>query len=231
MSKMGGAKRHRKILRDNIAGITRPALLRILHRAGVKRVSGLVYEELRGVMKVFLEKVIRDMVVFTAHARRKTVMLEDLEAGLKINGIILAAGLNENASRTASLQSCNARGKKGGAKKEENEENADEKKAKKKAHRFRPGTVALREIRKQQNASDKLVIPKSNFERLMREVAQDFQEDLRFSAGVSDLLQLTTEDYLTNLCHGANLCAIHAGRETLQPKDIQLVRHIRNESF
>eukprot|EP00954_Amorphochlora_amoebiformis_P022235 1351917-Amorphochlora_amoeboformis.AAC.1 len=68
----GGAKRHRKVLRDNIQGITKPAIRRLARRGGVKRISGLIYEETRGVLKVFLESVIRDAVTYTEHARRKT---------------------------------------------------------------------------------------------------------------------------------------------------------------
>ena len=66
----GGAKRHRKVLRDNIQGITKPAIRR---RGGVKRISGLIYEETRGVLKVFLENVIRDAVTYTEHAKRKSL--------------------------------------------------------------------------------------------------------------------------------------------------------------
>ncbi|KAH7941864.1 hypothetical protein HPB49_018051 [Dermacentor silvarum] len=58
----GGAKRHRKVLRDNIQGITKPAIRRLARRGGVKRISGLIYEETRGVLEVFLENVIRDAV-------------------------------------------------------------------------------------------------------------------------------------------------------------------------
>lgn len=61
----GGAKRHRKVLRDNIQGITKPAIRRLARRGGVKRISGLIYEETRGVLKVFLEHVIRDAVTYT----------------------------------------------------------------------------------------------------------------------------------------------------------------------
>ena len=68
----GGAKRHRKVLRDNIQGITKPAIRRLARRGGVKRISGLIYEETRSVLKVFLENVIRDAVTYTEHARRKT---------------------------------------------------------------------------------------------------------------------------------------------------------------
>ena len=62
---------HRKILRDNIQGITKPAIRRLARRGGVKRISGLIYEETRGLLKVFLENV-RDAVKYTEDAKRKT---------------------------------------------------------------------------------------------------------------------------------------------------------------
>tara|TARA_A100001015_G_scaffold14507_1_gene16947 strand:+ start:90 stop:482 length:393 start_codon:yes stop_codon:yes gene_type:complete len=82
----GGAKRHRKVLRDNIQGITKPAIRRLARRGGVKRISGLIYEETRGVLKVFLESVIRDAVTYTEHARRKTVTAMDVVYALKRQG-------------------------------------------------------------------------------------------------------------------------------------------------
>ena len=120
----GGAKRHRKILRDNIQGdyirlvyhsiisdicfalgITKPAIRRLARRGGVKRISGLIYEETRGVLKIFLEnvrcflptfyitfylhfflKVIRDSVTYTEHAKRKTVTALDVVYALKRSG-------------------------------------------------------------------------------------------------------------------------------------------------
>jgi histone H4 len=82
----GGAKRHRKILRDNIQGITKPAIRRLARRGGVKRISGLIYEETRGVLKTFLENVIRDSVTYTEHAKRKTVTSLDVVYALKRQG-------------------------------------------------------------------------------------------------------------------------------------------------
>ncbi|KAK7684737.1 hypothetical protein QCA50_011979 [Cerrena zonata] len=79
----GGAKRHRKILRDNIQGITKPAIRRLARRGGVKRISALIYEEVRGVLKSFLENVIRDAVTYTEHAKRKTVTSLDVVYALK----------------------------------------------------------------------------------------------------------------------------------------------------
>ncbi|KAJ7889097.1 histone-fold-containing protein, partial [Mycena olivaceomarginata] len=75
-----------KILRDNIQGITKPAIRRLARRGGVKRISGLIYEETRGVLKIFLENVIRDSVTYTEHAKRKTVTALDVVYALKRSG-------------------------------------------------------------------------------------------------------------------------------------------------
>ena len=82
----GGAKRHRMMLRDNIQGITKSAIRRLARRGGVKRISELVYEETRGVLKVFLENVIRDAITYTEHAKRKTVTAADVFYALKRHG-------------------------------------------------------------------------------------------------------------------------------------------------
>ena len=71
---------------DSSQGITKPAIRRLARRGGVKRISGLIYEETRGVLKVFLENVIRDAVTYTEHARRKTVTAMDVVYALKRQG-------------------------------------------------------------------------------------------------------------------------------------------------
>ena len=81
-----GSKLDRKVLRDNIQGITKPATRRLARRGGVKRISGLIYEETRGVLKVFLENVKRDAVTYTEHAKRKTVTAMDVVYALKRQG-------------------------------------------------------------------------------------------------------------------------------------------------
>lgn len=82
----GGARRHRTILRDNIEGITKPAIRRLCRRGGVKRIAGLVYNETRGALKVFLSKVIEKAVTLTEHYRRKTVSAMDVVHALKSEG-------------------------------------------------------------------------------------------------------------------------------------------------
>ena len=98
----------------------------------------------------------------------------------------------------------------------------------KKPHRYRPGTVALREIRRYQKSTE-LLIRKLPFQRLVREIAQDFKTDLRFQSSAVMALQEASEAYLVGLFEDTNLCAIHAKRVTIMPKDVQLARRIRGE--
>lgn len=98
----------------------------------------------------------------------------------------------------------------------------------KKSHRYRPGTVALREIRRFQKSTD-LLIRKLPFQRLVREIAQEFKSDLRFQGSAVLALQEAAEGYLVGLFEDTNLCAIHAKRVTITPRDIQLALRIRGE--
>ena len=82
----GGTKRHRKVLHDKIQGITKPTIRCLGSRGGVKRISGLIYEETRGVLKIFLENIIRVAVTYTKHVKRKTVTAMDVVYALKRQG-------------------------------------------------------------------------------------------------------------------------------------------------
>ena len=92
-----------------------------------------------------------------------------------------------------------------------------------KPHRYRLGTVALQDIHHFQKTSA-LLIRKLPFQRLVREIAQDFKTDLQFQSAAILCLQEAAEAYLVRLFDDANLCAIHARRVTIMPKDIQLAR-------
>eukprot|EP00347_Sterkiella_histriomuscorum_P022132 403331571 len=98
----------------------------------------------------------------------------------------------------------------------------------KKPHRYRPGTVALREIRKYQKSTD-LLIRKLPFQRLVREIASEYKNDLRFQSSAVLALQEAAEAYMIGLFEDTNLCAIHGKRVTIMPKDMQLARRIRGE--
>ena len=96
----------------------------------------------------------------------------------------------------------------------------------KKPHRFRPGTVAIREIKRYQKSTE-LLIKRLPFQRLVKEIAQNFKSDLRFQASAVIALQEATESYMVSLFQDTNLCAIHAKRVTIMPKDMQLAKRIR----
>ena len=97
-----------------------------------------------------------------------------------------------------------------------------------KPHRYRAGTVALKDIRHYQG-STALLIRKLPFQRVVREITQDIKTGLRFQSAALLCLQEATEAYLVSLLEDSNLCAIHARRVTIMPKDIQLARRIRGE--
>ena len=98
----------------------------------------------------------------------------------------------------------------------------------KKPHRYRPGTVALREIRKYQRSTD-LLIRKLPFQRIVKDIAHGIKQDVRFQGSAINALQEAAEAYMVSLFEDTNLCAIHARRVTIMTKDMQLARRIRGE--
>jgi histone H3 len=108
--------------------------------------------------------------------------------------------------------------------------NAQGEEVQKKPHRWRPGTTALREIRKYQKSTE-LLIRKLPFQRLVRQICNENTtlEGIRFQSVAFAALQEAFEAYLVSLFEDTNLCAIHARRVTIMPKDMQLARRIRGE--
>lgn len=96
-------------------------------------------------------------------------------------------------------------------------------------HRRRPGVKALREIRKYQRSTE-LLIRRHPFQRLVREITAGLKSDARWAVSAIDALQEAAEAYLVSLFEEANLCAIHAKRITIMPKDMILARRIRGET-
>jgi len=210
-------KRHRKILRDNIEGITKPAIKRLAHKGGVKIISGLIYEETRGILKVWMEDVLSEAITYAQFYRKKT-----------INEAMISAALTEKSiggwiDPTLKAKTCKVKSKGKSEKKE------GEKKKGTKKRRSKPGTAVLREIRYYQKQSGCLLIPQAAWRRLVRELGQDYMEDLNYTKGALELFQFAAESYLVGLFEEAQLCALHAGRVGILPKDLQLARRIRGE--
>ena len=100
----------------------------------------------------------------------------------------------------------------------------------KKQRRFRPGTVALREIKRYQKAT-LLLLAKAPFQRFVRAICDGIDGQLRFQSQALLALQEAAESYLTGIFEDSNLCAIHANRVTVMKKDVELARRIRGERF
>jgi histone H3 len=100
----------------------------------------------------------------------------------------------------------------------------------KKTRRFRPGTVALREIHRYQRGTE-LLLRKAPFQRLVREISLVGKDGLRFQSAAVLAIQEATEAYMISLLADTNLCAIHTRRVTVMPKDLHLARRLRGERF
>ena len=103
-----------------------------------------------------------------------------------------------------------------------------EKSAEKVKRRYRPGVLALKEIRRYQKSTE-LLLRTLPFQRLVREITQQFKRDFRYQASALQCLQEATEAYIIGLFEDTNLCAIHAKRVTIMPKDVQLALRIRGD--
>lgn len=194
----GGAKKKKKKKKksiDNIQGITKNALQRIGYRAGVKSMSGLIYEELRGVLTNFLEDKLKNAMIILSSKKRLTLNEDDLKTSNKAIALLNYHGVSQVV---------------GGAPKPKS----------------KSGTVALKNIKQEQEKLD-LIFPKAPFQRLVREIGEDYKSNIRYTESFMNTLQIMAEDHLLKLLIHADLVAVHAGRQTVVPKDIQLVRRIR----
>ncbi|XP_031677141.1 histone H3-like centromeric protein CSE4 [Oncorhynchus kisutch] len=175
--------------------------------------------------EAYLVGLFEDTNLCAIHAKRVTNKPKDIQLARRIRG--------ERASAMARTKQTARKSTGGKAPRKQLATKAARKSAPatggvKKPHRYRPGTVALREIRRYQKSTE-LLIRKLPFQRLVREIAQDFKTDLRFQSSAVMALQEASEAYLVGLFEDTNLCAIHAKRVTIMPKDIQLARRIRGE--
>lgn len=196
----------RKVYRDSVRDISNPSLKRLVYKAGIPRVSGKVYEELRGVMKVYTEEVVRLAIKVAEYKKQKTILLKDVENAISQLG---SAYIAHGGKKCGAYQSS-------GGKKE--------------GRKFHPGTVALREIRKIQK-SDCSVLSKAPFERFVKEMVQDFsdREPMRVSADAHRAIQAYVEQSMVSTLQDAAIIIVSAKRQTLMPKDIQAARRINKE--
>jgi histone H3 len=184
-----------------------------------------------GALEYLTSEILENASASAKDNKRIRINIRDLELGVRNDNELNMFFTNNNISFLGggvtpfihkSLLSKKIRNKKR-CKKVETVQDGDKKK-----HRFRPGTVSLREIRRYQSSTD-LLIRKMPFQRLVREIAQDRGTDLRFQNSAVIALQEASEAYLVGLFEDTNLCAIHTKRVTIMPKDMYLARRIRGE--
>ncbi|XP_051965933.1 uncharacterized protein LOC127631720 [Xyrauchen texanus] len=177
--------------------------------------------------EAYLVGLFEDTNLCAIHAKRVTIMPKDIQLARRIRGERSKCVSMARTKQTARKSTGGKAPRKQLATKAARK-SAPSTGGVKKPHRYRPGTVALREIRRYQKSTE-LLIRKLPFQRLVREIAQDFKTDLRFQSAAIGALQEASEAYLVGLFEDTNLCAIHAKRVTIMPKDIQLARRIRGE--
>jgi len=199
-------------MKDPIEGLKNPQIKRLAYRAGVQRIDGGIYDMVRKIIHERSDKLVGKTLIFTTNSKRKTVSVEDLQGALESEGLYLMAGGNT----AKEFRGCKARPKKTfkvGAKK----------------HRFRPGTVARRQITYNQKNSDCLVFEQKPFKVFIRDLAERKIKEwkirdlkLRFKEDFFKLFQFVIEEYLVGLLRGALRIAEHSKNQTVRPKDIAL---------
>ena len=196
--------------RDAIRGLTKPSLQRLARKAGAKRVSGMLYLELRGVTLVHMDNLLRAALTSMEFERRKTLKVRDVEVALEQMGLSYG-GLIDKSCRVKT------KGKRKALK------------AGEKRRRAHPGTEALRQIKFYQKHSDCLVLARAPFKRLIKAIALEFVDEVRVGTEATLAIQVAVEDYLVKLLRDTVLAAVARKSQTIEPKDIQLARRIRGE--
>ena len=184
-SQMRKMPKIRRILRDNIEGITKGRIKELARKAGVKTISSTTYDEVKARIKNMLENWISNIITYTEHSKKRTVGIKEVSAGIP----------HKYYSKLLNEKKC---------KKRKSKKSSPEK-----------------DIKHYQKLGGCLSIGKVSFERLVREITQDYKLDVRFSAEAIIMIQHCLENCVVEMLSKANLSANHAGRVRLFPKDLQ----------
>ena len=216
-----------------IRGLTKPAVKRLAHRAGAARLSGSVYEEIRGVLERHLKKLLAVAMTYALHAKRTTVADRDVRDTLvyfnRPNAHApLQVKRRDTGNALVTMKSCTnyltARSARHTALRESQKEAGrlpDDK-----VHRTpRPGSLAKRQVAFYQKEKQRgcYAVAHTAFARIVREYTEEGSEtsELRYTSGALHLLHLDAEVYLEHLLADALQVANYAGRTVIQAKDIQ----------
>lgn len=199
----GGAKVHRKILRDNIDGLSEGAIQRIGFTAGVVSMSGEIKHEVRTIVTDILNVIVLHASEITSNEKRVRVTSEDIEEAIRIAhektpflARVLRSG-DEGDVKRCPVGKCN---------------------------------TTERKLNYYQKQSGCVHFSRTAFDCVVREVSRDYKTDMQFSKDAIGILQLTVEAYLVRLLSAANQLVVHADRKTLMPKDLIAARTIGNDA-
>lgn len=203
----------KKQLRDNIHSVTEPAIARLCHRAGIKRINKEVYEEIRTQLSKLLILIISKCSLLTDAEKRTTILERDARKAFELCGVDLAVGINDDIKR--------AHEHKSSPKKEGS------------THRFKAGTVAVSDIKYQQKHSDTYIIPKAVFDRLLHEYMLEYGviDDPRISDDAKMLIQIGIEHSLVVLLESSYMISITCHQVTLYRKHIHLAVKILETKY
>lgn len=201
--------------KDSINGITKPGLQRLMYRAGVKYISGLVYEESRYILKQFLIKIVFNSIAIAERKKHTTVMYEDGIEALNLLNI----SIYNTKGYPGTMSPCKG---------SEKVSKLFPKKEVNKKRKRKPKTNLLRIIKIYQKTSCTL-LPHASVDLLIRDIGNDLNKNItRYELNYMWLIHATIEDYMVKLYKNAILIALHSNRLTLMPKDIRLVQTITN---
>lgn len=206
----GGAPKMKKI-KDNILGITKPGLQRLMYRAGVKYISGIIYEESRSILKTFLEKILYSTIMLTERKNHTTIMYED---GIEALNILNISVYNAKGY-PGTMAPCKG-----------SEKISKLFSRKKRKHKSK--TNLLKVIETYQKTSCTL-LPHESVSKVIREVGSYYNNQItRYESNYLWLIHAVIEDYMVSLYSKAILLASHTNRLTLMPKDLKLVQKIED---
>jgi histone H3 len=208
--------------------ITKNAIKRLAHKAGVKNMSGFIYEEVRGRIGEYVGKTISHTLTFTEHERRVRVLVADVQLALHGLGRVpyhrnctqVSVKLHGNELPQHQRRVVHSSDRQEPNKCASNTPDYPLQRHQKKGNR------AIQSIKKYQKQGNCFVFPKASFRQMVRELAQKYKTDTQFSPDALDMLQTDMEYYFIDLLTKTNNAAIHAKRVTIMPKDIQIAQHM-----
>lgn len=220
---------HIKILSDNINGITKDAIKRMVLKAGCKEVGSMCYEEIRGVLKLELEKILRDTVTYTEHNQAVRVQVKHVQKALEGLGKDSYARICGQRTQRPVEEYDNPRTVKNCTRKSPGKCSANVHYKSRSVGRWHKGTSSLAAMRKLQKQSRCHHFGKLPFQTLIREVAQDFKMGLQFSPEALDMIQTAVEAYLLDILQNACMATVAMGRVRMRTGDIQLALKLRRD--